>query len=117
LERANAERAFGSGRLYKAVYPRRWTSKGDRMPGIGRITGIAIMLLVGLVVGATAKLLVPGKDPGGIVTTSVLGVVGSLIGGWIGYQLGMQNGFALSVGGAVLILLGYRLLRRQDQRG
>ena len=87
------------------------------MPGIGRVTGIAIMLLVGLVVGATAKLLVPGKDPGGIVTTSVLGVVGSLIGGWIGYQLGMQNGFVLSVGGAVLILLGYRLLRRQDQRG
>jgi len=87
------------------------------MPGLGRVTGIAIMLLVGLVVGATAKLLVPGKDPGGIVTTSVLGVVGSLIGGWIGYQLGMQNGFALSVGGAVLILVGYRFLRRVDQRG
>jgi uncharacterized membrane protein YeaQ/YmgE (transglycosylase-associated protein family) len=87
------------------------------MPGLGRVTGIAVMLLVGLVVGATAKLLVPGKDPGGIVTTSVLGVVGSLIGGWIGYQLGMQNGFLLSVGGAVLILVGYRVLRRMDQRG
>lgn len=87
------------------------------MPGLGRVTGIVVMLLVGLVVGATAKLLVPGKDPGGIVTTSVLGVVGSLIGGWIGYQLGMQNGFVLSVGGAVLILVGYRLLRRLDQRG
>ena len=87
------------------------------MPGLGRVTGVVIMLLVGLVVGATAKILVPGKDPGGIVTTSVLGIVGSLIGGWIGYELGTQEGFALSVGGAVLILLGYRFLRRVDERG
>lgn len=86
------------------------------MLGLGSVTGIVVMLFVGLAVGATAKLLVPGKDPGGIVTTSGLGIVGSLIGGWIGSKLGTPEGFALSVGGAVLILLGYRFLRRVDQR-
>jgi uncharacterized membrane protein YeaQ/YmgE (transglycosylase-associated protein family) len=86
------------------------------MLGIHGFTGFVVMFLVGLGVGATAKILVPGKDPGGIVTTSVLGVVGSFLGGWIGAEFGTPAGFLLSVGGAVLILLGYRVLRRVDGR-
>jgi uncharacterized membrane protein YeaQ/YmgE (transglycosylase-associated protein family) len=85
------------------------------MPGLDRVTGIVVIILVGLVVGAIAKLLVPGKDPGGVVTTSVLGILGSLLGGWISHDLGIADGFALSVAGAILILLGYRLLRRLDR--
>ena len=85
------------------------------MPGLDRATGFVVMLLVGLVVGAIAKILVPGKDPGGIVTTSVLGILGSFLGGWIGRDLGVPDGFALSVAGAILILIGYRVLRRLDR--
>jgi uncharacterized membrane protein YeaQ/YmgE (transglycosylase-associated protein family) len=105
-----------SGSIAFDALPKRRTQE-DRMPGFGRVTGILIMLVVGLVVGATAKILVPGKDPGGVITTSILGIVGSLLGGWIGHELGAPEGFVLSVAGAVVILLGYRFLRRVDQRG
>jgi uncharacterized membrane protein YeaQ/YmgE (transglycosylase-associated protein family) len=74
-----------------------------------------VIILVGLVVGVIAKILVPGKDPGGIVTTSALGILGSFLGGWIARDLGLPDGFALSVAGAILILLGYRVLRRLDR--
>ena len=86
------------------------------MPGLDRITGFVVMIVVGLVVGATGKILVPGKDPGGLVTTCVLGIVGSFLGQWVGGELGTPGGFALSVAGAVLILVGYRLLRMVDRR-
>ena len=85
------------------------------MLGLGGATGVVVMLLVGLVVGGIAKILVPGKDPGGVVTTSILGVLGSFIGGWLGGEMGTTGGFALSVAGAILILLGYRVLRRLDR--
>ena len=61
-----------------------------------------------------AKLLMPGKDPGGIIVTMVLGVVGALLGGFIGRALGMYNanesaGFIMALVGAVLVLLIYRM--------
>jgi uncharacterized membrane protein YeaQ/YmgE (transglycosylase-associated protein family) len=77
--------------------------------------GLLVMALVGLVVGALAKLLVPGRDPGGVGTTLGIGIAGSLLGGAIGRELGMAAGFLLSVGGAVLLLLAYRFLRRVDR--
>lgn len=72
------------------------------------------MLIIGLIVGAVAKLLMPGKDPGGFIITMVIGIVGALLAGYLGGALGWYNrgepaGFIASVGGAVLLLFLYRL--------
>lgn len=74
-------------------------------------------LLIGLVVGALAKLIMPGKDPGGIIITILLGIAGALVahvlGGLIGlYQAGDRAGFLASLLGAILILWVYRRIRR-----
>ena len=74
------------------------------------------MLLIGLVVGAIAKFLTPGRDPSGCLVTMVLGVVGSMLAGFIGrsagwYAEGEPVGFIASVAGAVLILLVFRLIK------
>ena len=71
---------------------------------------------IGLIVGAVAKLLMPGKDPGGIWITMALGIAGSIIATWLGqaigwYQAGQSAGFIMSVVGAVLLLVVYRLIR------
>ena len=72
--------------------------------------------IIGLIVGAVAKLLMPGKDPGGIWITMALGIAGSIIATWLGqaigwYQAGQSAGFIMSVVGAVLLLFVYRLVR------
>jgi uncharacterized membrane protein YeaQ/YmgE (transglycosylase-associated protein family) len=72
------------------------------------------MLVIGLIVGALAKLIMPGKDPGGIIVTMLLGIAGSFIAGFIGrsvghYQPGQSPGIIASVLGAILLLLVYRL--------
>jgi uncharacterized membrane protein YeaQ/YmgE (transglycosylase-associated protein family) len=74
---------------------------------------IIITLIVGLIVGAIAKLLMPGKDPGGAVVTMLLGVAGSFIAGFIGHALGWYEvgdgpGIIASVIGAVILLAVYR---------
>ena len=76
--------------------------------------GILGWIVFGLVVGAIAKLLMPGKDPGGIIVTMVLGIVGALLGGFVGRALGMYNsnesaGFIMALLGSVLVLLVYRM--------
>jgi uncharacterized membrane protein YeaQ/YmgE (transglycosylase-associated protein family) len=73
------------------------------------------MIIVGLIVGALAKLIMPGHDPGGIIVTILLGIAGSLIAGWLGrvvgwYQPGQPAGFFSSVLGAIIILAIYRLI-------
>ena len=73
------------------------------------------MLIVGLVVGALAKLIMPGKDPGGIIVTMLLGIAGSFIAGMIGralgwYAAGQSAGFIASVFGAILLLAIYRVI-------
>jgi uncharacterized membrane protein YeaQ/YmgE (transglycosylase-associated protein family) len=75
-------------------------------------------LIVGLVVGFVAKLLMPGRDPGGFVITALLGVAGSLVATWAGRQLGWYGegdaaGFIGGVIGAMLILFVYRLIARR----
>jgi len=75
------------------------------------------MCLIGLVAGALAKLIMPGKDPGGIIVTMLLGIAGSLVGGFVGralglYQVGQGAGLIMSVVGAILLLAIYRMLRR-----
>jgi uncharacterized membrane protein YeaQ/YmgE (transglycosylase-associated protein family) len=79
------------------------------------------MLIIGLVVGALAKFIMPGRDPGGIFITMLIGVAGSLIAGFIGRQLGWyaQNegaGFIASIVGAVILLAIYRAVVGRSSR-
>lgn len=77
-------------------------------------------ILFGLVVGVIAKLLMPGKDPGGFIVTILLGIAGSLIGGFIGRaftgsQPGESSGagYLMSIVGAILLLAIYRMMVRR----
>ena len=72
-------------------------------------------ILFGLIVGAVAKLIMPGRDPGGIVVTILLGIVGALVGGFIGRALNMYGpndtaGFLMATVGAIVILALYRMV-------
>jgi uncharacterized membrane protein YeaQ/YmgE (transglycosylase-associated protein family) len=73
------------------------------------------MLIIGLVVGALAKLAMPGKDPGGIIVTMLIGIAGSLIAGFLGrslgwYSSGQSAGLIASFVGAIVLLAGYRII-------
>lgn len=73
------------------------------------------ILLIGLVVGALAKLVMPGRDPGGTIVTMLIGVAGSVIANYVGraagwYQPNESAGFIASILGAVIVLAGYRLI-------
>jgi uncharacterized membrane protein YeaQ/YmgE (transglycosylase-associated protein family) len=75
------------------------------------------MCLIGLVAGAIAKFIMPGKDPGGIIVTMLLGIAGSLVAGFLGrtmgwYEAGQGAGLIMSVLGAILLLVVYRLVKR-----
>jgi uncharacterized membrane protein YeaQ/YmgE (transglycosylase-associated protein family) len=81
--------------------------------------GILLWALFGLIAGAIARFLMPGKVPGGIIVTMLLGIVGAVVGGFIGSQLGFGDisGFdirsmLLAVGGGLLVLFLYGLLSR-----
>jgi len=75
--------------------------------------------LIGLIVGALAKLIMPGKDPGGLIVTMLLGIGGALVGTWLGrtvgwYQQGQSAGFIVSIFGAMLLLAIYHMIRRRS---
>ena len=77
-------------------------------------------ILVGLVVGAIAKLLMPGKDPGGFIVTILLGIAGALIASYVGQALGWYTpgqpaGWIMSILGAMILLLLYRLFFKRKQ--
>lgn len=79
---------------------------------------IITALFIGLLVGIVAKLLMPGRDPGGWLITILLGIGGSMLAGYFGrhmgwYQDGHAAGFLASVLGAIFILVGYRLIARR----
>lgn len=78
-------------------------------------------ILFGLVVGIVAKFLTPGRDPGGFILTTLLGVAGALLGGYLGRAMGFYGpnqtaGFLMSVLGAILLLLLYRVVSRPRMR-
>jgi len=82
--------------------------------------GVIGWIIFGLIVGAVAKLLMPGRDPGGIIVTMAIGIAGAVLGGFIGRALGWYGeqdaaGFLMSLAGAVLLLWIYRMMvgRRQ----
>jgi uncharacterized membrane protein YeaQ/YmgE (transglycosylase-associated protein family) len=79
--------------------------------------GVLGWILFGLVVGIIAKLLMPGRDPGGLIVTTLLGIVGAVIGGFLGRSLGLYGpgepaGFLMATLGAIVLLFLYRMLRR-----
>ena len=80
--------------------------------------GILGWILFGLVVGIVAKFIMPGRDPGGIIITIILGIVGALLGGFIGqalnlYEPGEPAGFVGATLGAILVLWIYRMATRK----
>lgn len=81
--------------------------------------GILSWIVFGLIAGALAKWIMPGKDPGGFIITIVIGVAGAVIGGFIATLLGFGTvsgfnlrSFAVAIGGALLLLYLYRVLKR-----
>ena len=76
-------------------------------------------MLFGLIVGVIAKLVMPGRDPGGIFVTMLIGIVGAFLGGFIGraigwYQPGEPAGFFVATVGAILLLFIVGLIRRRS---
>ena len=81
--------------------------------------GILSWILFGLVVGVIAKLLMPGRDPGGFIVTILLGVAGALLGGFLGRAMNLYAdnegaGWLMSILGAVVLLLLYRMMVRRQ---
>lgn len=81
--------------------------------------GFVGLILFGLVVGIVAKLVMPGRDPGGIVVTILLGIAGSLIGGYLGrasgmYGAGQGAGFFMALLGALALLVSYRVFTKKQ---
>jgi len=77
--------------------------------------GVIGWIIFGLIVGAIAKLLMPGRDPGGFIVTMLLGIAGALVGGFLGRSAGWYGpndpaGFLMSLFGAVVLLLLYRMI-------
>jgi uncharacterized membrane protein YeaQ/YmgE (transglycosylase-associated protein family) len=78
-----------------------------------------LFLLFGLVVGVVARLIVPGREGGGWITSLVIGVLGSFVGGFLGrafgwYGEGQAAGFLMSLAGAVVLLIGYHAVARRS---
>jgi len=81
--------------------------------------GILSWLIMGLIVGIIAKFVMPGKDPGGVFITIILGIAGAFVGGFIGSTLGLGSvtGFdirslLIAVGGSILLLIIYRAIKK-----
>lgn len=80
--------------------------------------GILGWIVVGGLAGAIAKLLMPGRDPGGCIITVLLGIAGALVAGYLGkmvgwYKMGEGAGFVAAIVGAFILLLLYRLIARR----
>lgn len=81
--------------------------------------GIISWIVFGLIAGILAKLIMPGKDPGGMIVTSLIGIAGAMVGGFISTFLGFGDisGFdirslGIAIGGALVLLFGYRTLKK-----
>ena len=80
--------------------------------------GVLYSIVSGLIVGIIAKLLMPGRDPGGFIITIVLGIAGALLGGFIGRAMGFYGpsesaGWIISILGAIVLLVLYRMMVRR----
>jgi uncharacterized membrane protein YeaQ/YmgE (transglycosylase-associated protein family) len=82
--------------------------------------GIISWILLGLIAGALAKFIMPGKDPGGIFVTILIGIVGGVVGGWVGTMAGFGKiesfdlgGIMIATLGAILTLIVYRMVKKK----
>ena len=83
--------------------------------------GIIAWIVIGLLAGGIAKLLMPGKDPGGCIITILLGIAGALLAGWLGHAIGWYEqgegaGFIAAIVGAFILLLIYRVISGRRRR-
>ena len=81
--------------------------------------GILAWIVMGLIVGVIAKLIMPGKDPGGFIVTILIGIAGAFLGGFIGSALGLGDitginlgSILLATGGAIILLILYRVIKK-----
>jgi len=81
--------------------------------------GIFAWIVFGLIAGALAKFIMPGDDPGGFIVTTIIGILGAVIGGFIAVQLGFGDvagfdvrSFVIAIAGALILLFGYRVLKK-----
>lgn len=81
--------------------------------------GFIVWIILGLIAGALAKFIMPGRDPGGIIVTILIGIAGALIGGYISTRMGYGavdgidlRSILIAVGGAIILLFLFRLIRR-----
>ena len=81
--------------------------------------GILSWIILGLIAGALAKLLMPGRDPGGIIITMFLGIVGAVVGGFISTRIGFGDvtginirSLIIAIVGAIIVLVIYRLFKK-----
>jgi uncharacterized membrane protein YeaQ/YmgE (transglycosylase-associated protein family) len=81
------------------------------------VMGIISWIILGLIAGAIAKWIMPGKDPGGIIVTILIGIVGAVVGGFIGSTLGLGDvtglniwSIVLAIAGAIILLIIYRMV-------
>ena len=82
--------------------------------------GIIGWIVFGLIVGIVAKLLMPGRDPGGFIVTIILGIIGALLGGFLGQAIGWYGpndpvGFIMAVLGAIILLVIYRYVAKPSR--
>lgn len=80
--------------------------------------GFLAWILFGLIAGIIAKMIMPGKDPGGFIITILLGIAGAFVGGWIGSLVGLGavgdfsfGSFVTAIVGALVLLAGYRMIK------
>lgn len=88
---------------------------------LGGFGGIVGWVVFGLIVGIIAKFLLPGKDPGGLIVTILIGIAGAVLGGYVGqtmgwYAEGETAGFLMSIGGALILLIINRLVFGQSKK-
>src|SRR5262249_29375041 len=127
---SSSKRCGACGSSSVIAGPRHTTSSRRSERGVqfafSRGMHILVTLVVGLIVGAIAKLLMPGRDPGGVIVTILLGIGGSLVAGWVGRAIGLYRdpasgpGIIASIIGAMAILAIYRVVigrRRLGTRG
>lgn len=83
--------------------------------------GILSWILLGLVAGALAKFIMPGKDPGGFIVTTLIGIAGAIVGGFLGTFIGLGKiesfdlgGIFIATAGAIVLLIAYRFIRKKQ---
>ncbi|MFC7367506.1 MULTISPECIES: GlsB/YeaQ/YmgE family stress response membrane protein [Vreelandella] len=81
--------------------------------------GFLAWILFGLIAGVLAKWIMPGKDPGGLIVTILLGIAGAFVGGWLGSMVGLGTmgdfsfgSFVTAIVGALVLLAGYRMIKK-----